>query len=119
MSHRIEAHVRITESKYIINALSALGWSYKQVSNTEIQLGNNAALSLRQAQDGSWKIEGDPWYDRGELRKYYGNTLGLVADLQAAYNTEMSKDKLYSMGFYLENEEENQEEIVLTFDNGM
>ena len=119
MSHRIEARVKITERNYIINALSALGWPCRQVSNTEIQLGNNAAVSLRQALDGSWKIEGDPWYDRGELRKYYGNTLGLIADLQAAYNTEMSKDKLYSMGFYLENEEENNEEIVLTFDNGV
>lgn len=117
MSHRITASVKITERNYIINALSALGWPCRQISNTEIQLGN--ALSLKQQRDGSWKIEGDPWYDRGELREYYGNTLGLVVDLQTAYNIEMSKDKLYTMGFYLENEEENNNEIVLTFDNGM
>ena len=117
MSHKIVAHTKITERDYLLRALGSLGWTYNEAITGNINLGNGSVY-LSQRQDNSWQIEGDPYYDKGELSKYYGRTNELITDLQTNYNTIMAKDKLENMGFYLQQEESNREEIVLTFDNG-
>ena len=117
MSHKITAHTKITERDYLLKALDSLGWTYVEAITGDINLGNGSVY-LSQRQDSSWQIEGDPYYDLGKLRDYYGRTNELIADLQTSYNTVMAKDKLENMGFYLQQEEDNREEIVLTFDNG-
>jgi hypothetical protein len=118
LSHRISARCKITDRNYLLDALDALGWKHSaSCVNDTITLGNS--MSLVQNRDGTWQVTGDPYYEMGALRDYYNNTSKLIADLQTHYNNFMARDKLESMGFYLTDEEETQEEIVLTFDNGM
>jgi hypothetical protein len=116
LSHRIAARCKITEKNHILSALEKLGWVFSTGAHG-IKLGDT--LELIQQKDGTWQITGDPYYDSTGLKKYYNNTSQLIADLQTYYNQSMAVDRLQGMGFYLEQEENNKDEIVLTFDNGM
>lgn len=117
MSHAIRAHTKVTNKNYLLSALDKLGWKYLETSTTTIKLGD--AMTLSQQKDGTWQVTGDPYYDKSGLKKYYNRTSNLIADLQTYYNHTMVMNQLSQMGFYIENEEENNEEIVLTFENGL
>ena len=117
MSHRIEVRSKLTDRNYLIQAIKSLSWAFSEAHNGEIKLGNEKALSLKQNQDNTWSVIGDPYYDRGKLNKYYNHTDKLLADLQTHYNKIMAEDKLSQMGYHLSQEEETPEEITLTFQN--
>jgi hypothetical protein len=101
----IKARTKLTEKCYIETALDRLGIKHRSMSQ-KILLENGECW-LSQQRDGTWRIEGDPYYASDDMRyKYYGNTQQMVADLQTNYNIAMTTDKMSSLGYSCVDNEE-------------
>ena len=106
MSHYIKARSLIKDRALLLKTLTLLGWN--PVDNrSRISIGHGH-LYLTQESDGTFRVEGDPYYESGKLHEYYGNIERLIIDLQTQYNIQFARQKLGSMGYHCTENEEGE-----------
>lgn len=104
MSHYVVAKSTMTSMESLEQALKELKFGYTKngkVRKKQVDIALDPNLGFTRAQDGSFVLEGDPYYTT-KYKDYYGQENKLVDRIATQYTICKVKKDLSSMNFTIE-----------------
>lgn len=114
MSHHIKVDTRVTNKTTLVAALKRLDLPVASVTDTKVTMEERLYFMK---ESGNWNLEGDPWYCKNRtLKSFYQREDELVRQVNVAYATEEAMMNAHLQGLTLVDQQENEQQLVLTFE---